>query len=336
MAHNINVGTAQVTYTNIYSGTDITGIKADVKVPATDGDVSGYVTLGAVEGWTLSENNTKLSKTYSTNGTEIITIPLISFNGVTFEGATANKGIEIYGINASDYVRAKVLYSLSGKEIVSATVMLEIKEGKNYLFDDKTGWVVSSDRKKMSFNPTTNYNDIDTCIIYPGDQTYTSENEREETFSYSIKQLGLTAGTPIISYAEIKGEDTIATKVSILVPWTLGESSGYATLNSLDGWKLEESNRKLTKTYYENKTENIKIPVYSCNDYVYAGMYEGMENLIIDATINVNQINYKKTVKGISSDSRCLYDTYTKEEIENFKLQLDVRLKELESKITNS
>ena len=61
-----------------------------------------------------------------------------------------------------------------------------------------------------------------------------------------------------------------------------------------------------------------------------------MENLNIDATINVNQINYKKTVKGISSDSRCLYDTYTKEEIENFKLQLDVRLKELEAKISNS
>ena len=65
-------------------------------------------------------------------------------------------------------------------------------------------------------------------------------------------------------------------------------------------------------------------------------MYEGMENLNIDATININQINYKKTVKGISPDSRCLYDTYTKEEIENFKLQLDVRLKELEAKISNS
>ena len=332
----MQIGQAQVTYTNIYSGEDITGIKAEVRVPATDGDVTGYVTLGAINGWTLSENNTKLTKTYTTNGTEVITISLVSFNGTNFDNATTMKSIETYGINASEYVKVSVNYSLTGETISSATVTLKIKEGKNYLFDDKAGWTVSSDRKTMSFNPTINYNNVDTCIIYPSDQTHTSENEREETFSYSIKQLGLTVGTPIISYEEIKGGDTIATKVSILVPWTLGESSGYATLNSLNGWELEESNIKLTKTYYENKTENIEIPVYSCNDYVYAGMYEGMENLNIDATININQINYKKTVKGISSDSRCLYDTYTKEEIENFKLQLDVRLKELEAKISNS
>ena len=332
----MQIGQAQVTYTNIYSGEDITGIKAEVRVPATDGDVTGYVTLGAINGWTLSENNTKLTKTYTTNGTEVITISLVSFNGTNFDNATTMKSIETYGINASEYVKVSVNYSLTGETISSATVTLKIKEGKNYLFDDKAGWTVSSDRKTMSFNPTINYNNVDTCIIYPSDQTHTSENEREETFSYSIKQLGLTVGTPIISYEEIKGGDTIATKVSILVPWTLGESSGYATLNSLNGWKLEENNIKLTKTYYENKTESIEIPVYSCNDYVYAGMYEGMENLNIDATISINQINYKKTVKGISSDSRCLYDTYTKEEIENFKLQLDVRLKELEAKISNS
>ena len=332
----MQIGQAQVTYTNIYSGEDITGIKAEVRVPATDGDVTGYVTLGAINGWTLSENNTKLTKTYTTNGTEVITISLVSFNGTNFDNATTMKSIETYGINASEYVKVSVNYSLTGETISSATVTLKIKEGKNYLFDDKAGWTVSSDRKTMSFNPTINYNNVDTCIIYPSDQTHTAENEREETFSYSIKQLELTVGTPIISYEEIKGGDTIATKVSILVPWTLGESSGYATLNSLNGWVLEENNIKLTKTYYENKTENIEIPVYSCNDYVYAGMYEGMETLNIDATININQINYKKTVKGISSDSRCLYDTYTKEEIENFKLQLDVRLKELEAKISNS
>ena len=332
----MQIGQAQVTYTNIYSGEDITGIKAEVRVPATDGDVTGYVTLGAINGWTLSENNTKLTKTYTTNGTEVITISLVSFNGTNFDNATTMKSIETYGINASEYVKASINYSLTEETISSATVTLKIKEGKNYLFDDKAGWTVSSDRKRMSFNPTINYNNVDTCIIYPSDQTHTSENEREETFSYSIKQLGLTVGTPIISYEEIKGGDTIATKVSILVPWTLGESSGYATLNSLNGWELEENNIKLTKIYYENKTESIEIPVYSCNDYVYAGMYEGMENLNIDATININQINYKKTVKGISSDSRCLYDTYTKEEIENFKLQLDVRLKELEAKISNS
>ena len=335
----MNVGDPQVIYTNIYSGTDITSIKAEIRVPATEGDVSGYVTLGALEGWTLSENNTKLTKIYTTNKTEIITITMVSFNGTNFVDATNMVSIEAYGINASEYVKVRVLYSLdypTNREINSVTVMLEIKEGKNYLFDDKAGWTVSSDRKTMTFNPATNYNIVDTCVIYPSDQTHTSENEKEVSFSYSIKHLGLTVGTPIISYEEIKGGDTIATKVSILVPWTLGESSGYATLNSLNGWVLEENNRKLTKTYYENKTESIEIPVYSCNDYVYAGMYEGMENLNIDATININQINYKKTVKGISSDSRCLYDTYTKEEIENFKLQLDVRLKELEAKISNS
>lgn len=327
----MQIGSTQVTYTNIYSGEDITGITAEVRVPATDGDVSGYVTLGAIDGWTLSESNTKLTKTYTTNKTEVITITLVSFNGTILDNATTMKSIEAYGINASEYVKTSVSYNLTEKVITSATVTVEIKEGKNYLFDDKTGWTVSSDRKKITFNVITNHNKVDSCVIYPSDQTHTAENEREETFSYAVKQIGLTVGTPIISYSEIGQDKTIATKASILVPWTLESDSGYAVLNNnaLNGWNLEESNRKLTKTYYENEVENITIPVLSCNDYTY-------DSLAVDATVTINQINYKKTVKGISSDSRCLYDTYTKEEIENFKLQLDVRLKELEAKISNS
>ena len=97
-------------------------------------------------------------------------------------------------------------------------------------------------------------------------------------------------------------EDSLeGVKASILVPWTLGEKSGWATLGTVvNGWNSFDDNTKVTKTFYENTTETVTIPVLSCDDYDYSEMY-------IDVNVNVDQINYKKVVKGISEDSRCLY-----------------------------
>ena len=313
----MNIGLPEVIYSSIYDSNleDIVGVDVSVKVPATDGDVSGYVVLGNVEGWTLSENNTKLSKTYNSNGTETITIPYVSFNGTALEGASTMESIEVYGINASEYVSSSVEYTLTDKTITGAIVRLKIKDGKTYNFDVKEGWILSEDKKTLTFNAVSNHNMVDTCVIYPSDQTHTAENEKTETYSYAINKIGLTIGTPVVSYSPIGEDATIGVKASILVPWTLGEKSGWATLGTVvNGWNSFDDNTKVTKTFYENTTETVTIPVLSCDDYDYSEMY-------IDVNVNVDQINYKKVVKGISEDSRCLYYTYTKDEMDNRELR---------------
>lgn len=320
----MNIGKAKVTYTKFYDENliDVTSIKAEIVVPATDGDVEGFVTLGAIDGWTLSENDTKLSKTYSVNTTEVITITLVGFNGQMFENVTTMKAIDVYGINASDYVRSKVDYVAEGRTITTAIVTLEIKEDKNYLFEELSGWQRSEDKKKLTSNVTVNHNYEGTCIIYPSNETHTAENERQETFSYSVDKINLTVGTPVVTHTLVGEGKTIAEVISVAVPYTIDTEEGYAVVEKIEGWTLSDSNTKLNKTYYENGEETINIHVLSCDGFTF-------DNLYIEASVTVDKINYKEVVKGICEDSRCLYDVYTKEEVDSIKLQLEEEIRNL-------
>ena len=98
---SIVVGSAEVLYTKNYTGNEVTSVKSEIRVPAEEGNETGFVTLGSVEGWTLSNNGTVLSKQYDSNQTDVVEVPLVSFNGTTFEEVTQQVVVEIYDIDGN-------------------------------------------------------------------------------------------------------------------------------------------------------------------------------------------------------------------------------------------
>lgn len=328
----LNIGLPEVKYTKIYSGNEVTQIKAEVQVPATDGDVSGYVTLGSIDGWTLSENDTKLTKTYTSNQTEIITITYVSFNGVLLDGVTTMESIEIYDIDGSKYIRVNVEYTKEDdgttNALISATIQVNIKDsyvGSYVISENNADWVVSEDGTFATREVLVNETYMNTLGIYPSGETETTSNVIYENITYSVSCVGLTVTGAEVTYEEKKSDDeVIGTKVFVSVPYTLDGVTGYAFLGKMDGWILSEDKKQLSKNFLDNETETISIPVIEANGYVYGNFY-------LEENITVNTINYKKIVKGRCGTSRCLYDVYTKAEIENLKLKLEQQIEELKS-----
>lgn len=332
---NIVIGDTEVKYTKIYSGNEVTQMKAEVRVPATDGDVSGYVKLGSISGWTLSDNDTKLTKTYTFNQSETITITFISFNGVEFIGATTMEAIQIYDIDGSKYIRTNVEYTRtsdgSTNVLTNATVQIRLKDsyiGSYKISTNNVEWVVSSDGTFAQKDVYLNDTYLNMIGIFPAGEIESDSNRIFENFTYSVSCVGLTIADAEVTQEEKKSDnEVIGTKLTVSVPYTLEGKKGYATIGNVDGWVLSGDKKKLTKNFLDNTTEKISIPINEANGYVYG-------NFFLDENITVNTINYKKVVKGRCGTSRCLYDVYTKAEMENFKLKLEQQLEELKSLIS--
>lgn len=314
----LEIGTTEVIYTKVYTGNEVTGVVAEVRVPATDNGVSGYVTLGSIEGWTLSENDTKLTKEYATNQTEIITISLLSFNGTVFEGITTQEVIEIYDIDSSEHIRVTVEYARendgTADKLVSANVVATIKDSYigSYEFSSlNSEWTISEDKTIMTKTVSVNGVFVNSCAIYPAGEEDSETTIISENISYSVDNVGLTiTGVNVVHEEIMSGTDVVGMKVVITALYKIGEETGNATLGNVDGWILSNQNTMLTKVFTANATETITISVLEANGYSYG-------TLSFTGEIVVNSINYKKVVKGRCETTMCLYDVYTKAEMDN-------------------
>lgn len=328
----MNIGATEVKYTKIYTGNEVTEIKAEVRVPATNDGVSGYVKLGSIEGWELSDNDTKLTKTYTYNQTDIITLQLVEFDGILFDNATTMESIEIYDIDDSKYIRVTVEYTKEddgeANILTNGYILISIKDnyvGSYKISSNNTEWAVSEDGTFATKEVYMNEKYMNTIGIYPAGETETDDNVIYENITYSVTCVGLiVVDAEVTNEEQISDDEIIGAKVTISVPYTLDGVTGYAVLGNVDGWVLSFDKKKLTKNFYENETKSISIPVIEANGYVY-GNFNLSENIVVD------NINYKKIVKGRCGTSRCLYDVYTKAEIENLKLKLEQEIEELKS-----
>ena len=326
----MNIETTEVKYTKIYTGNEVTEVKVEVRVPASDGDVSGYVKLGSIEGWALSDNDTKLTKVYTHNQTDIITLQLVEFNGILLDNATTMESIEIYDINDSKYLRVNVEYTKEEYEeintLVSANIIISIKNDyvDSYVISkNNTEWTVSEDGTFATKEVTMNENYMNTVVICPTGVEETEENVIKENITYSVSCVGLmVTGARVSVEEQISEEEVIGSKVNITVPYSLDGVTGYAILGDVDGWILSKDKRKLSKNFYKNETVTISIPVIEANGYIY-------ENFNLSENIVINTINYKKIVKGRCETTRCLYDVYTKSEMDNRSLKIEQKFEEM-------
>lgn len=181
-----------------------------------------------LEGWTISEDCTTLTKIYTENIDESIEVYDLAGNKATIQ-------VKIANIDKTE-IEATVEYSttiLTNKN-VTVTIILnkEIQE-----IDE---WTLSEDKKTLTKEYIENATENVKLQDFVG-------NERE--IKISVQNIDKLAPKVNVEYSTLK-----QTNKSITVSIIADEE-----LQSLDGWSLEEDGKTLTKKYERNSQETVKV-----------------------------------------------------------------------------
>ena len=200
---------------------------------ATNKDVIVTITaneeIQEMEGWVLSKEKRILTKVYTENTKEEITIKDSAGN------VTAQTIIKIENI---DKVKPTINISYSVTEKTDQDIIVTISANEE--IQEVEGWNLSDDKK--SLNKTYNKNDEETVTIYDlaGNsivKTINVENIDKEKPQYKVEY-----------------STTLITNKEVTVTITANEE-----IQEIEGWALSKDKRILTKVYMENTEEEITI-----------------------------------------------------------------------------
>ena len=187
--------------------------------------------LQELEGWTLSEDKKTLTKVYTENVEETVTLKDIAGNETLQDIRIENIGNEL-----EDKLECEIRYSTKEltKENVEVTIILN-KE----VYEVDT-WELSVDKKMLSKTFEENCEEIIEINDFDGNQIVQA---------IKINNIDKTAPDVNVEYST-----TDLTKEDVKVEITLNEE-----VQEVEGWKLSEDKKILTKTYSENVEETIII-----------------------------------------------------------------------------
>ncbi len=206
-----------------YSTTALTNQDVMVKIESTDN-------LKEITGWSLAENKKSLTKTYSENTEEIITVE-------TEEGYQENLQIII---NQIDKVPPKLEVEYDTLEETTGSVQVKIQSDKE--LQELYGWNLSEDKKILSREYRRNVEEDVTVKDLAGNSVdvkiniqniKTNEPKCEVTYQSDTDAEGKKFVTVIIKSEE--------------------------EMQPLDGWDLSQDKKTMKKIYYENSTDNMEI-----------------------------------------------------------------------------
>lgn len=206
-----------------YSTTELTKENVEVTITANE-------RIQEVEGWSLSEDGTTLTKTYTENGEETLEIYDIAGNKVDVDVSVQN--IE----KAEIELALEIKYSTT--KLTNKDVEVEVIANKE--IQELEGWTLSEDKKTLS-------------------KTY-SENGEEEITIYDL------TGNSAKAKIEVKNIDKITPEIDI--KYSTKESTNEEVLvtiqaneivQEMEGWTLSEDGKTLTKAYEKNAEEIITI-----------------------------------------------------------------------------
>ena len=230
-----NTETVNVKVTNIdkvapttnvsYSSTTATNQSVKVTITANE-------KIKQVEGWTISADQKTLTKTYTVNQKETITITDLA-------GNTTKVNISVTNIDKTE-ISATVKYSttlITNKNVdVTITANKKVKQ--------ISGWTISTDGKTLTKTFENN-----------SQETITLQDEAGNTKKVEINVENIDKVKPIIE--EIKYSIEELTNQNVKVTITTNK-----IMQEIEGWTLSEDKKTLTKEYTENTSaEGEKIDI---------------------------------------------------------------------------
>lgn len=243
-----------------YSTTELT--KEEIKVTLTSNEA-----MQELEGWTLSKDKLTLEKAYKENVQQEIEVKDLLGNA-----KKVNIVIENYDTTPENI---EVSYNTKEptKENVTATITSEVA------LQELEGWVLSED--KLTLTKTYEDNVKETVTIH-------EEGNKEIAVRIEISNIDRITPEIQVEYnnQEITSQDVVATIKS------------NEPLQTLEGWKLSEDKLSLTKSYDENKTEQVTIIDLAGNE---KQVTIAVQN--IDKVAPTIQINYKKQLNNPENEA---------------------------------
>ena len=221
---NIKINNIDTTVPQVevkYSTTEVTKKKVTVTIVANE-------KLQELEGWKLSEDKLTLTKDYYKNVEEEITILDLVGNKRTIP-------IKITNIDMVE-LQAEVKYSTT--ELTRETVKVTIKANKD--IQSVEGWILEEDGETLTKVYTQNKKEEVTICDYAG-------NEKKITIT--ISNIDTTAPE-----VEVKYSTTKTTTENVTVEIVANEQ-----ITGIEGWSLSNDKTTLTKTYSQNKEEEVTI-----------------------------------------------------------------------------
>jgi len=290
----------------------------------TNSDVTVTITankeIQEVNGWTLSTDKKKLTKTYSKNTTEEITIK-------DLVGNETKEKITISNIDKT-VPTLSVKYSSTEKTNSDVTVTITANEE----IQEVSGWTLSTDKKKL----TKTYSKNTTEEIVVKDLV---GNETKEKIT--ISNIDKTALTLSVKYSS-----TEKTNSDVTVTITANRE-----IQEVSGWTLSTDKKKLTKTYSKNTTEEIVVKDLVGNEakkkitisnidktaLTLSVKYSSTEKTNSDVTVTITANREIQEVSGwtLSTDKKKLTKTYSKNTTEEIIVK-DLVGNETKKKITIS
>ena len=214
-----------------------------------------------------------------------------------------------------DIVPMELQLNYDTTEITNQDVKVTITSNEEML--QVEGWTLSEDKKGLTKTYAANTEDEFKVYDYGG-------NEK----SVEIKIENIDKEKPIL---DINYNTTKATNQNVIVTINANEE-----LKNVGGWTLSEDKKTLTKTYTENKSENIEITDLAGNtstavidiknidkekpvvDVKYSTTEKTLEDVIV--TIEANEELQEVEGWQLSDDKKILTKTYTKNGEENITI----------------
>lgn len=204
-----------------YSDTTLTN--QDVKVT-----ISANLPLKPLSGWTLSDNQKELTKTYTKNTQEQLTIQSVT-------GKSVNQKIEIQNIDKVLPI-LQVSYSTTSPTKENVTVTIQASE----VVQEVAGWNLSSTKTVLTKMYSQNAEETITVKDLAGNAV--------------LQKIAITNMDKVAPILQVEYSPSSPTKGNVQVTIKANEK-----IQGISGWTLSQDQLRLTKTYSQNTEETVQV-----------------------------------------------------------------------------
>ena len=237
----------------------------------TNGDVIVTITANEkiqnIEGWILSENGKVLTKIFSENTEEVITIKDLEGN---------NSRSTTIKINNIDKTKPRIKINYSTTDNTNQDIIVTINANED--IKEIEGWSLSTDKKELTKKIASNTEEKITISDLAGN-----------TISDIIKVNNIDKEPPKI---EIKYSTTSTTPKEVTVTIISDK-----VIKKVDGWTLSNDKKQLTKRFIKNVEEKITVNDEYGNSTI-ANIKISNINMIEEKQVDMNENSYYDSTKA--------------------------------------